>query len=79
LNFRAYYLTKRPTTSRNFNISSKIFSQEPFAFREDCLGFIVTFRICAGLRTENREDAGNFGEEIFSFAIQEDLYANYLM
>jgi hypothetical protein len=30
-----------------------------------CLGFVVTFRVCAGLRGEIREGTENFGEEMF--------------
>lgn len=53
-------------------------SRKIFARFERPSGFVVTFWLCAGLLTEIREAAENFGEEIFSNALGQALYLNYL-
>ncbi len=39
--------------------------REKISSRELRLGFVVTIRVCAGMRTELREATENSGEEIF--------------
>jgi hypothetical protein len=54
------------------------YSAKMLRLRECCVVFVVTFRNSAGLQTEIREDADNFGEEFSLSVMGQRLYANYL-
>jgi len=79
-NFRQLPSTRRSLLRENFitsscyrNLAWKIKNPDrKITCRKDELGFVVTFWVCAGMKTKIRGAAENFGEEFFRAAVDCD-------